>query len=338
MQQSAQFPFSWFNSSPKINPVAQTATDNLPESIRQKLIQAVQSLPPHPDSVASIQSTVESAFDHWLTSPTREANSLAIISSPVTPVALILAESLVQWLEEKDIGVRLLAWNTRPAEINTITSKLKHYLNSSQENPDNPEIVLIPNLSYCFLRSLEGLDGIDYLQRLILRDRALTEENHTPRFWLIGLDQVTWHYLNAVSHFDAYCSESFCLPPLEGKQLRSWLNHIVKEFAIEIKTLTLKEQAKEEQENIFFTDLARVSQGISTVAVEVFLQSIGYQTIEEEEGILVAKSPSLPPLPQLEMSDRYILYSFLLHGDLTLFALAESLGDDLSQVQARVEI
>ena len=48
--------------------------------------------------------------------------------------------------------------------------------------------------------------------------------------------------------------------------------------------------------------------------------------------------PSLPGLPPLEPDDQFILYSLILHGDLTISALAESLGDEQSEVQARVQI
>ena len=53
---------------------------------------------------------------------------------------------------------------------------------------------------------------------------------------------------------------------------------------------------------------------------------------------LIAQTPKLPKLPTLESVDRYLLYSLLLHGDLTLSTLAASLGDEEAEVQARVQV
>ncbi len=74
------------------------------------------------------------------------------------------------------------------------------------------------------------------------------------------------------------------------------------------------------------------------------MQSIRYQEVDEEDEApgtrqkLIAQLPRLPNLPALEPEEQYLLYSLLLHSDLTLSALATSLGDEESQVQARVQM
>lgn len=98
----------------------------------------------------------------------------------------------------------------------------------------------------------------------------------------------------------------------------------------------------------YFAHLANISQGISTVAVQGFLTSIRYKKTEEDKGEanetkpqqkeLVAQIPELPELPDLESADQYLLYSLLLHGDLTLSALAKSLGDHPDVVQAKAQV
>ena len=59
---------------------------------------------------------------------------------------------------------------------------------------------------------------------------------------------------------------------------------------------------------------------------------------DENQGILEAQNPELPNIPRLDADEHYILYSVLLHGDLTLTALCESLGDERPFVKGRVQM
>ncbi|MEL6440637.1 MAG: hypothetical protein AAFQ80_15450 [Cyanobacteria bacterium J06621_8] len=59
---------------------------------------------------------------------------------------------------------------------------------------------------------------------------------------------------------------------------------------------------------------------------------------KQDEQNPIAQTPGLPNLPDLEPADQYLLYSLLMHGDLTNAALAKSLGDLESLVHARVQV
>ncbi|MCJ8283357.1 MAG: ArsR family transcriptional regulator, partial [Rivularia sp. ALOHA_DT_140] len=107
-------------------------------------------------------------------------------------------------------------------------------------------------------------------------------------------------------------------------------------------------EENESYHNKYFNRLASVSEGVNTVAAQVFLHSVRYEVKEEDDkrnqkneenqGILEAQNPELPNLPRLDADEHYILYSVLLHGDLTLLALSESLGDEKSFVKGRVQM
>lgn len=91
----------------------------------------------------------------------------------------------------------------------------------------------------------------------------------------------------------------------------------------------------------YFDRLGNISQGVGIVAIQAFLKSIRYESVDEDGNKrenLIAQTPILPKIPNLESTDRYLLYSLLLHGDLTLASLAKSLGDLESEVQARVQL
>ena len=90
--------------------------------------------------------------------------------------------------------------------------------------------------------------------------------------------------------------------------------------------------------SIYFEDLASVSRGVSAVALNAFLASISYEPPDddEERGRTQAASPELPNLPTLEPMAHYVLYFILLHGDVTLSALAHSIGDRESRIRKRI--
>lgn len=314
----------------------------LPSSTASKLLVAVDKLPSNNPDVEVIYSTLNEAFEEWRSNPQTADNSLVILSSPVTTVSRILTESLSYWALERKIPLRPLQWTGRPSEVDDITSKLRQQLGRGVVTTESkqPEIVVIPNLSWCFLRCVDGLEGIDYLQEVLLQDDS--------RFWVIGAGKVGWEYLNHVSHFKAYCGDFLELPLLTDEQLQAWFEPIITEFDITFDKPRLEFLNTEENEsyqNRYFKKLAAVSEGVSTIAAQVFLRSMCYEPKETENekndgelGNLVAENPELPNLPRLNADEHYILYSLFLHGDLTLSALSESLGDEKSFVKGRVQM
>ena len=334
--------FSWFYSDQKETPEPEETLAELPPALAEKLIKATQNLPSNPADQEAVRSTLDSAFKQWRSHPQTADNSLAVLSSPVASVARILTESIEDWGAEHHIRVRLLQWIARPSDPENIKMRLQKQLGRglSTANPQQLEVVVIPNLSWCFLRCFEGLEGIEYLRDVLLQDRS--------RFWVIGAGQIGWEYLQAVCNIKAYCEE-FILPDLNGEQLQKWFAPIVSELNITFSQPRFNHKSKEDQDPqaSYFEKLASISQGVSTVAVQIFLRSIHTEATEERQAeiqkeqspsLLQAQSPSLPDLPDLEPDDHYLLYSILLHGDLTMSSLANSLGDERSVIQGRVQV
>ena len=313
----------------------------LPSFLAARLVTAVDNLPTDNPDLEAIQSTLNEAFEKWRSNPQVADNSLVILSSPVTTVSRILTESLEDWASEKKVTLLPLQWIKRPEKVENIRVKLQQQLGRGLVTTDikQPEVVIIPNLSWCFLRCVDGLDGIDYLQEVLLQDDS--------RFWVIGAGKVGWEYLDHVSHFKAYCGESLDLPELTGEQLQEWFEPIVSEFNITFAKPNIEfpnsNQEDESYKSRYFNRLASVSEGVNTIAVQVFLRSMCYEAKEtnqernETEGILSAQYPELPNLPRLNANEHYILYSLLLHGDLSLSALSESLGDEKNFVKGQVQ-
>lgn len=323
----------------------------LPAQIREKLINAVENLPSNPADKKAISSTLDEAYQDWLDNPNNSNNSVVVLSSPVIAVSRILSETLEEWAKQKQAPLKLLPFKARPTDIETVKSKLKHALEEQNldegRNVEQLEIIVIPNLSWLFLRSLDGLEGIEYLQSLLCEG----SKNH---FWIIGSGEVGWQYLNSVCSIEAYCGEVLSLPAIESEDLQSWLIPIFQDLNITFKKPRIDKQildGDKDYQDSYFDQLADISKGVATVAVQAVLKSIKYEQDEDrdedkneseevksEAKSLIAQTPELPKLPELKSVDRYLLYSLLLHGDLTMAALAESLGDMESEVQARVQL
>jgi len=396
------------------------AFSTLPDEIAEKLHQVVNQLPANPFETQAVLDPLESAIAQWVEDPTSAESSIVITAQPVSPVSLVLGESLSQIKIEENhqIAIELVDWIERPPHSDRIREKLEKRLTSAQpkhqeEQPGAKQITIIPNLGWCFLRSARGLDGIDYLQDSIMNDSS--------QFVVIGCGQIGWEYLKSTLKLQAYCDQVVHLPELTGKQLQEWIEPIVNKFDIQfqdaalhkrlsdsnqlediqlsikkpIETIseitqeaaaTAKSSLRSAKEALdgdadddddtspkreYFNRLAEISNGVSIVAIQLFVKSLRYQKTagpnldkiqsgeqnEQERDLnseetsdrtlkdsskdaqIVAQIPKLPPLPEdLSQSDLYLLYSLMLHGDLTIKALAESLGDAPQIVNNQVQV
>lgn len=301
------------------------------------MIATLQKLPSHPASQDAIHSALDQALEQWRSHPLPANNSIVILSSPVTAVSRLLTDCSEHWATQQQIPIRLLEWIGRPDASATIQTKLQQQLGRglSPTASGQLEVVVIPNLSWCFLRSVDGLTGIDYLQDMLLPDAS--------RFWVLGSGQVAWQYLKAVCHLEAYCGETLFLPKLKGEQLQNWLRGIVSQFDLQFDQFGNNASQQKEDANPethYFEQLAAVSKGVSTVAIQVFLRSISYESRSEKSeavGILKGRTPTLPNLPDTDEDDDYLLYSLLLHDGITLAGLAESLGDEPSTLKYQIQ-
>ncbi len=335
---SRSFIFSWYSKDRNQLQEPGKSLVELPPLLRDKLMAAIEQLSDNPADTEAIGSSIDRAFEQWRAHPQTAENSIVILTSPVMVVSRIIMTFVENWSKQKQVSVKVLPWNERPADPDSIQLKLQQYLERETQEVANeqPEVIVIPNLSWCFLRSMDGLDGIDYLQKMLLQDSS--------RFWIIATGQVAWDYLNSISDIEADCGRISSLPKLESDSLREWLKPILSELNITFAAPRLESRILEgdkDEEAIYFEDLTSVSKGVSIIALQAFLASINYQPPVEDnknqQGILQAQSPELPNLPNLGSAAHYLLYFLLLHGDLTLSALAYSIGDKESLVRKRIK-
>ncbi|WP_019508296.1 hypothetical protein [Pleurocapsa sp. PCC 7319] len=336
--ESRSFVFSWYTKDRNQLQEPTRSLVELPSSLREKLIALTNQLADNPADTEVIRTSIDEAFEKWRAHPQRAENSIVILTSPVMVVSRIIITILENWSTQKQVSVKILPWNERPADVDSIELKLQQYLKREAGDiaRQQPEVMVIPNLSWCFLRSMDGLDGIDYLQKMLLHDSS--------RFWIIATGKVSWDYLNSISDLEADCGRVCRLPEIKSDSLREWLKPITSELNITFADPRFESQILEgdkDAETIYFEDLASISRGISVIALQAFLASVNYQLPDDEneqkQGFLTVESPELPNLPELESAHHYLLYFLLLHGDITLSTLAHSIGDKESKVRKQIK-
>ncbi|MEM1251838.1 MAG: hypothetical protein AAGI69_05340 [Cyanobacteria bacterium P01_H01_bin.21] len=344
----------------------------LPTPLRQRLFQQLRQLPSHPEHVEQLKTEFHSAFKGWYTENKEDShpddwdigyhgNVWIIVSPSVANLQDVIGVFLKEIAEPesesggdivyKGLKVRLTQWAARP-DVKSLQKVLQQQFGHKISSEHKREIVVIPCLEHCFLRSVDGLESIDYLRKHLLSDPS--------RFWILGLGQVGWKYLQAICTLDAYSDRVTHLSELSDQQLSEWIDPIISKLDINFPSSSLQSKLSGEELNRkekYFKDLAKESEGIDTVAIQLFLNTL--QVLDEDKADpqgdqaapqgskisnnfqsyqIQAKSPKHPSLPKLNGENIYLLYSLLLHRTLTKEELAESLGLISAQIEHPVQI
>lgn len=342
---------SWLSQAKTTNP------DNLlnkpPEEIIQDFSQKLDKLSSPLEYRTTIQETLTSALADWQKNVT-SANSLVILGCSVEPIAQIIQDILTDEFSKSWQIIHPLALCKRSPDCSSLETAINQALFSDTESHSadyggdaNPELserqtlVVIPSLEQCFLRCIEGWEGIEFLQNAVVKDKS--------RFWLIGCNYSAWMFLDQVCQVSAYLEKVQPLPQLTGDALQTWLAPVTQELVVE--------DQKTDIDLGYFKSLANLASGVSSVAAELWLQGLRIRAadipdaVSESKGTLTPEGvnleipvdlrqtkPILPSLPDLTATDRYLLHSLLLHGPMTRSHLALSLGESEQIVRSRVQI
>ncbi len=317
----------------------------LPEETHRRLYRAIETLGSPSVHHTAIRSRLDEAIAAWIDSPTAP-NHLAILASPVEPIAQILADTLPKQISGHGLPVRSLARLPRSDWGSQIWSNLCHDL----ELPDRPDktvlrsVVAIPDLSWCFVRCIDGLDAVETLLDWIARDRA--------HFWIVGCNEWTWHYLDRVCHLGTYWEQTLALEPLRDRELKAWLDPVANTIEFEWHREAEDNGDRPEiepddevwdssDERRFFQQLDDVSLGLMSVAARVWVRSLVVCAPAEDDPdateTILLEPPELPNLPHLGKDDRYLLFSIGLHGGAGVSTLAWSLGETEVAVRAQLQ-
>lgn len=276
-------------------------------------------------------------------------NVMAVLASPVESISTVFWDTLGSSEPIDGLAKQWLPWSERPGNHTIITSQLEESI--LQPTQEKRSLVVIPDLSWCFLRCVDGLLGIERLADAIFNERS--------RFWLIGCNHWSWLYLDRVCQLGNLVGVKTSIPPLSAIELKKWLTPVWETVDIQWGEKSEGEEEKPDdnwccsEEKRYFEQLEDVSEGNRAIAAEAWLNSLGISPApeeeeeEEEEGEnqtgenpdrpwLVAR-PSTPELPSLTKSDRFLLFSLILHGSISLPHLCLTLGEVESATQTQVQ-
>ena len=341
----------------------------LPDSVTVQVGQALTDLPAPSPFADTIRTALVETIAAWQQAPER-SNALVILGSPAEPLDCFVRQSLLEWDALDERSLKFLSWKAIPARPTAFVSGLRETIGEQlkekveprqqiplrfsadgvqlQAEPRSRRGVVLPCLTQYFIRCIEGLEGVLYLRKEILKD--------PQRFWIIGCNHWAWQYLSYVSQMDAYFEHTVTVPPLSAEQLRDWL---APARSLLEQSLPRVKRADEALEEGYFEALARVSMGLSSVAAGLWLQSLQVNSVANlsshsdrtssnngpggsaHEAVggqwFGFERPSTAKLPGIAPGDRALLYSLLLHDGLQLQHLALSLGVAESKLLARVK-
>ncbi|MDY7014383.1 MAG: hypothetical protein SVX43_12435 [Cyanobacteriota bacterium] len=297
---------AWFVPKNR-TPESERILQELSEDQKQHLKQAMAALSAPGVYRDTFTEEIAQAVVRWVEDEDAP-NTLALLGAPVEPLEKILTDAIAH-----------LALDNVPTTIqfpSTPTAKpavrVEQFISELEREP---QLVLLPSLSRGFLRCIGGLDGIEALQTAAFRDRS--------HFWLVGCNSWTWQYLSKTHQLQADFEQTLQLPPLTSDALKMWLAPAATEIDLDLD---------EEEIQNRFEELARASLGLSRVAGALWIEAL--RTCDS--GIVFDR-PKRPKLPDLEMHDRYLLYSLVLHEELAFPQLALSLGEEEHSVRAPLQ-
>lgn len=326
---------------------------SLPAGITQALAQRLKSLPTPQPYKEAIQLATRQALQTWQANPETANNCLVILGWPVVANDLMLKDSLQNYLLDCDVRFFLSGYQ-RPADPLEITGHLQRELSPDKDTDRAeptapvtqtelhealPRVNVIPSLERCFLRCIQGWEGIEYLQNWVTQD--------TSRFWVFGCNHWAWAFLDKVCQVGAYLEQTQALPELSGEALAQWLRPMLTTAVKRPDGDTLEVQVASGDET-YWQALASLAAGNATTAAYLWLQTLRLDAdLLTPEGTLPAEAksvevtttkPKAPSLISLEALDRYLLHALLIHGEMTRSHLALSMGEDERLIRSRVQV
>lgn len=312
----------WFSDQKELAE-SKISLQELPWQTQEKLQIALSELPSPQIIIEAIQNGIESAIDRWLNSPSAP-NYFIILGNPVEPISQFIQDSINKSQIPPNIPLNCLSL---PPAVNPeqrqqqLAQKLQEVSLNSRLGK---QLLLIPNLSNCFLRCIGGLDAMNFLGETVLEDKQ--------KFWIVGCHTWAWEYLDRTNQIQANFEQTFCLPTLNGNDLKIWLKPASSHLYME---------EDEDEEQAYFEKLSKTALGLSEVAKELWFFSLGCEQQNDED--ITSSLPikrrweKLPKLPKITIEDRYLLYSVLLHQQLSFDCLVITLGDVKSLVKSQVK-
>lgn len=338
--------FSWKTnkSSPSLD---LTSKDKLSEPLPLKLINRLNDkllgLPIQNYYQQFILENIISYTDKWLKdSESSLKNCLVINDNPVGNFGNVVSrifeniDQFSSYPESYYLFNSIINQEDRKIKLNYFQEEL-----SKVKNRKEKTVVIIPDLSDYFLRTVQGLEILEKLLNFIDED--------SEKLWLIGCNHWLWLFLTKIYRWDAYVQKSWNFPKLSQEDLQNLLEPVLNllEFNwedLQNFSLNLSNQNENQVVKIdnlkdkYFQTINNLSEGCLSIASQLCFSSLFYITDEDNPvSYLKLNYPSFPNFPSISQEDRYLLFALGLHHCLNKYDLALILGDDPIFLTSQIE-
>ena len=141
--ESRSFIFSWYTKDSDRTQEPAKSLVELPPSIRKELVAATNQLPDNPTDIGAIRNSIDEAFASWRKRPRSAKNLIVIVTNPVMVASRLVIDIIEDWAVEKKVEVKVLPWNNRPTELDSIQPKLQQYLNRESQEITGGQIAVL---------------------------------------------------------------------------------------------------------------------------------------------------------------------------------------------------
>lgn len=353
---------NWFARTPAVELIEPLA--DVPPALLKQFQASVVKLPVPQPYQQTIRKTLTEAIQEWQLDPELENNSLVVLGRSVEDLAPILKASLqADEPGMPDCEVRFfLGGYQRPSSVLEIPQHLRRELEPkpdegkgqkadadpgaiasqpTETEAERPVVMVVPSIEQCFLRCIQGWEGIEYLQAMATQE--------TSKFWVFGCNHWAWAFLERVCKISAYLERTVALPKLSGEDLQAWLAPL-QETALEAVAEAESQPLLSVEVGLetHWSSLSSAASGIATTAAQLWLRALklkaacltdeGFLVEDLDQVELLCSKPAHPSLVSLEVMDRYVLHSLLIHREMTRSQLALSLGEAERTIRSRLQV
>ncbi|AFZ54929.1 hypothetical protein [Cyanobacterium aponinum] len=317
----------------------------IPSKLIERLNTKLNSLPVYESYYDTLTINVHDYIHQWIINKEQNRKNCLVIKGNCVDNLYNILTSIFS--EKSSLSKETIELDYQIFSLENLKQNRRDRLNYLQEKileiqqQSDKKIILIPDLSYYFSRTIEGLEVLEKLLKLLDED-----EN---KFWIIGCNHWLWLFLVKIYHWDAYIENARDLPLLSQENLQDILLPVLDLVEFDWNDLRrflveLPNQNEDDHKIIsqlqakYFENLANLSQGCLGTASQLCFYSLRYVKNEETElSNLKINNPQLPDFPSITQSDRYLLFCIGLHGHLNKSDLANILGDDQIYITSQIE-
>jgi len=320
---------------------------DIPASLERRLQGKIDSLPIYYSRAKVLGDRILETISTWQNDPQLVHNSLIVLGDVPENLSAVIKNTLNQQEVKQflnKIDIELVTLNLEIEDYHTNLNYFRQLIEQLKLDKE-PKIVVIPNLSNYFLRTIEGLQLMEYFFDFYLEDKN--------KFWIISCHNWLHLFLEKIYSISYYFRDTITIPQLSVEDIKNifeptldtidceWYHESI--FNFDLSDTERKEEVEKKLNKVkedYFSELTEISKGNLIVAIALFFKSLRYILPEEDQenqtGKLRIIYPNTPSLPSVSQQERYLLYCVGLHKYIAKADLVEILAEHQTVVNNQI--